>query len=230
MEIGRFHNKEHLLLADYCGQTNRFAARCAEGIFVMDPGTGWWNTYSVEDIENIKMLQCHRGSAERITLVYEKCCMEFDYEEQESWIVFQDERIAFPDMVQCAGGKVFFMDQYEHAYLANVSTGDIKRVELSDTTIVQKLFVDGLRKHIIIVDSRQNVTVYDVGHNQMLMNIQYHQNGEVSSRYCYHEPTNIFAMAAADHYCARVFLIDLNTQQEKEIYSEITGKEITEIH
>jgi WD40 repeat protein len=229
LEIGRFHNKEHLLLADYCGQTNRFAARCAEGIFVMDPGTGWWNTYSVEDIENIKMLQCHRGSAERITLVYEKCCMEFDYEEQESWIVFQDERIAFPDMVQCAGGKVFFMDQYEHAYLANVSTGDIKRVELSDTTIVQKLFVDGLRKHIIIVDSRQNVTVYDVGHNQMLMNIQYHQNGEVSSRYCYHEPTNIFAMAAADHYCARVFLIDLNTQQEKEIYSEITGKEITEI-
>lgn len=73
------------------------------------------------------------------------------------------------------------------------------------------------------------MTVYDVGHNQMLMNIQYHQNGEVSSRYCYHEPTNIFAMAAADHYCARVFLIDLNTQQEKEIYSEITGKEITEI-
>lgn len=227
-EVGRFCTKGQIT-ADYCGRTNMFAAKCTEGIFIMDLDSGWWNTYSLNTAEHICSLKCHQACKERVTIVSEKCCMEFDYEEQELWTVFEDERIAFPNMVQCAGGKVFFMDEFEHTYLANASTGEVKRLELSDTTMVQKLFVDNLRKRIIVVDSKQNVAVYDVLNDQMLMSVQYHRNGEFSNSYCYHEQSNMLMMAAADYYHVRIFLIDLNTQQEKEIYSEITGTEIKEV-
>ena len=226
--IGRFHD-EGTLMTDYCGATNIFAARCTEGIYILDVVSGWWNIYDISEKSHIRKLKCHQVVRERICLVLEKCYIEFDFEEQESWIVFQDERIAFPDMFQCMGDKAFFMDEFEHTYIANILTGEAKRIELSDTTLVHKLFVDQLRRHIIIVDSKQNVVVYDVVNNQMLMSTQFHRNGEFSCYYCYHEGSNRLAMAAADHYHIRVILIDLTTQQEKEIYSEITGTEIKEL-
>lgn len=226
-EIGRFSGVDRIL-ADYSGRTNIFAAKCTEGIFIMDLDSGWWNTYSINGTD-INSLKCHQASKARIIITSHKCCLEFDYEEQEIWTVFQDERISFQDMVQCAGDKVFFMDEYEHNYMVNVSTGEVKRMELSDSTMVQKLFVDKQRGHIIVADSKQNLTVYDVLHNQMLMSIQYHRNGEVSSIYCYHEQSNMIAMAAVDYYHVRIFLIDLNTQQEKELYSEITCTEIKDM-
>ncbi len=226
--IGTFHNEGHFM-ADYSGETNIFAARCTEGIYILDVVSGWWNIYDISEKSHIRGLKCHQAVRERICLVLEKCYIEFDYEEQESWTVFQDERIAFPDMFQCMGEKAFFMDEFEHTYVANILTGEAKRIELSDTTFVHKLFVDHSRRHIIIVDSKQNVAVYDVVHNQMLMSAQFHRNGEFSCNYCYHEGSNRLAMAAADHYHVRVFLIDLTTQQEKEIFSEITGTEIREL-
>lgn len=227
-EVGRFCTKGKII-ADYCGRTNMFAAECAEGLFVMDLDSGWWNTYSLNTTEYIRSLKCHQATKTRIMIVSEKCCMEFDYEEQELWGVFEDERIAFPDMVQYAGEKVFFMDEFEHTYLANTLTGEVRRQEFSDTTTVQKLFVDNQRKRIIIVDSKQNVMVYDVLNDQMLMSVQYHRSGEFSNSYCYHEKSNMLVMVAVDYYHVRIFLIDLDTQQEKEIYSEITGAEIKEV-
>lgn len=226
--IGVFHDEGNFM-ADYNAGTNIFAARCTEGIYILDVVSGWWNIYDISEKSHLKKLKCHQTVRERICLVLKKCYIEFDYEEQESWTVFQDERIAFPDMFQCMGEKAFFMDEFEYTYVANILTGEAKRIELSDTTFVHKLFVDQLRKHIIIVDSKQNVAVYDVVHNQMLMSAQFHRNGEFSCYYCYHEGSNRLAMAAADHYHIRVFLIDLSTQQEKEIYSEITGAEIREL-